>query len=176
MKTAASSTKKESQDLAKAKKFIEATALYISRWTEQETHKISINKNMPYIWPIEGVGYIIGHYRVLNNKGNWQVRDTENTLIHSFTEKLSAVFYVLCELTRRYNLARTLLDADKNVNRLRNDIVHYEASIKRAKTAKNYEKLDIWKARIYDANLQLHSANQELQKSLNSAKYIKYWE
>jgi hypothetical protein len=176
MKTAASSTKKESQDLAKAKKFIEVTARYISHWTEQETHKISVTNNMPYIWPIEGVGFIIGHYRVLNNQGVWQVRDSDNVLIHNFTEKLSAVFYVLCELTKRYKLSQNLLLSDTNVNRLRNDIVHYEASIKRAKKIKKYDNLDIWKARLYDANLQLHSANRELRKSVNSAKYIKYWE
>jgi hypothetical protein len=176
MKTAASSTRKESQDLANVKKFVEATALYISRWTEHETHKISISKNMPYIWPIEGLGYIIGHYRVLNNKGSWQVRDSDNVLIHAFTEKLCAVFYVLCDSTRRYNLARNLILADTNVNRLRNDVIHYEASVKRAKTSKNYDRVDIWKARLYDSMLQLTVANQELQKSLNSAKYIKYWE
>lgn len=176
MKTAASSTKKESQDVAQAKKFIEATALYISRWTEQELQTISNKENMPYIWPIDNLGYVIGHYRVLNNKGSWQVRDPENNLIHAFTEKLSAVFYVLCDLTKRYNLARSLMTADAEVNRLRNDMIHYEASVKRAKTKKDYEKLDICKARLYDANIKLQTANQELRKSLNSAKYIKYWE
>ena len=176
MKTAVSSTKKESQDLAKAKKFIEATAMYISRWTEQELRSVSNKENMPYIWPIDNLGYVIGHYRVLNNKGSWQVRDFENKLVHAFTDKLSAVFYVLCDLTKRYNLARTLLNADSEVNRLRNDMIHYESSVKRAKATKDHDKADIWRARLYDANIKLQAANQELQKSLNSAKYIKYWE
>jgi hypothetical protein len=176
MKTAVLSTKNESPDIKDVKKVIEATALYISRWTEQQTQKISADTKMPYIWPIEGVGYIIGHYRVLNNKGNWQVRNLDNELLYSFTEKLSAVFFVICEITKRYTLSQNILMADTNVNRLRNDIVHYEASIRRAKAAKKFDNLDIWKARLYDANLQLASANQELKKSLNSAKYIKYWE
>jgi hypothetical protein len=173
---AASSTKSASQDLAKTKKIVEATAMYISRWTEQELQTVSKKENMPYIWPIDNLGYVIGHYRVLNNKGNWQVRDTDNVLIHTFTEKLSAVFYVLCDLTKRYNLARNLRAADANVNRLRNEVIHYEASVQRAKKSKNYDSLDIWKARLNEANLHLSYANQELRKSLNSAKYIKYWE
>jgi hypothetical protein len=176
MKTAKSSTKNASPDLKQVKKFVDTAAAYISHWTEQEIHKISVSTKMPYIWPIEGVGFIIGHYRVLNNKGSWQVRDLENVLLHTFSEKLSAIFYVLCDVTNRHKLSHSLMLADSNVNRLRNDIVHFESSIKRAKTAKNYEKLDIWKARLYDATLQLTAANQELQKSLNSAKYIKYWE
>jgi hypothetical protein len=155
---------------------MDAAALYISQWTEQELQTISKNERMPYIWPIEGVGYIIGHYRVLNNKGIWQVRDHDNELLYTFTEKLSAVFYVLCDVTKRYNLARNLRVADERVNRLRNDVVHYEASVKRAKNSKKYDNLDIWKARLQESNTQLQYANQELQKTLNSAKYIKYWE
>lgn len=176
MKTDASSTKNASPSLAETKKFVEATAMYISRWTEQELQKLSIDTKMPYIWPISDLGFVIGHYRILNNKGSWQVRDPDNNLIHAFTEKLSAVFYVLCDLTRRFNLARNLLTADENVNRLRNDVIHYEASIKRAKIAKNYEKIDIWKARLNESNIKLRYANQELRKSLTTAKYIKYWE
>lgn len=176
MKTAVSSTKNASQDLANLKKFVNATAMYISQWTEQELQTITFKEKMPYIWPIDNLGFVIGHYRILNNNGAWQVRDTDNKLVHVFIEKLSAVFYVLCDLTKRYNLARQLKVTDSVVNKLRNDVVHYEASIKRAKVNKNYESLDIWKSRLYNAQLELQSANRELQKTLNSAKYIKYWE
>ena len=176
MKTAASSTKNVSPDLASIKRIMDAAALYISQWTEQELQTITKNERMPYIWPIEGVGYIIGHYRVLNNKGSWQVRTRENDLIHAFSEKLSAIFYVLCEVTKRYRLSHNLLLADQTVNKLRNDIVYYEASIKRAKTAKKYDDVDIWKARLGEAILKLTVANEELRKTLTSAKYIKYWE
>ena len=128
MKTGASSTKNASPDLASVKRIMDAAALYISQWTEQELQTITKNERMPYIWPIEGVGYVIGRYRILNDKSSWQVRNYDNTLIHSFTEKLSAVFYVLCEETRRYTLARNLLIADQTVNKLRTDVVYYERS------------------------------------------------
>ena len=173
---AVSSTKNAYPEIAKAKKFIHATAMYISQWTEQELQTISNKEKMPYIWPIDNLGFVIGHYRILNNNGAWQVRDTDNKLVHVFIEKLSAVFYVLCDLTKRYNLARQLKVTDSVVNKLRNDVVHYEASIKRAKVNKNYVSLDIWRARLYDTQLQLTDANRELQKSLTRAKYIKYWE
>jgi hypothetical protein len=175
MKTVASSTKNESTDLVKLKAAIAATATYINQWTEHEVNSISIRDRMPYIYPIDNLGFIIGHYRILNNKGEWQVR-TADKLIHSFTEKLSAIFYVLCELTKRYKLSNNLLLADKTVGRLRNDMVHYEASVKRAKVNKDYDRADIWTARLQDATVQLQMANTELRKSLNTAKYIKYWE
>jgi hypothetical protein len=172
---AASSTKSESQDLKTLKAAITATATYINQWTEHEVNALSVKDKMPYIYPIDNLGYIIGHYRVLNNKTGWQVR-TPDRLVHTFTEKLSAVFYVLCELTRRYKLSGNLISSDSNVGRLRNDIIHYEASAKRARVNKDYERYDIWVARLSEATLLLNSANTELQKSLNTAKYIKYWE
>jgi len=176
MKTVASSTKSASPTPAEVKKIVEATAKYVSQWTEQELQAISKSKNMPYIWPIEGVGFVIGHFRVLNNKGQWQIRNADNELVYTFTEKLSAVFFALNETTGRFKLSGNLLLADSTVNRLRNDIVHFEASIKRAKTAKNYDNVDVWKARLVEAQIRLKYANEELRKSLNSAKYIKYWE
>jgi hypothetical protein len=175
MKTAKSSTKNE-LPLAELKRAVKATAVYLSQWTEHQVQQLSIENRMPYIWPIDNVGFIIGHYRILNDRGTWQVRNYDNKLIHTFTEKLGAVFYTLCSLTKRYNLADKLKYADETVSRLRNDIVHYELSIKRAKTAKNYESADIWTARLFDARLQLQYANNELRKSLTHAKYIKYWE
>jgi hypothetical protein len=175
MKMAKSSTKNE-LPLAELKAAVRATALYLSQWTEHQVQQLSINNRTPYIWPIDNVGYIIGHYRILNDKGSWQVRNYDNKLLHSFTEKLGAVFYALCILTKRYVLADNLKLADETVGRLRNDIVHYESSIKRAKTAKKYDSADIWTARLFDARLHLQYANNELQKSLSHAKYIKYWE
>jgi len=176
MKTVASSIKNESQDVKKLKAAIAVTATYINQWTEHEVNALSIKDKMPYIWPIGNNGFIIGHYRILNNHGEWQVRTFDNTLVHSFTEKLSAVFYVFCETTKRYKISSSLITNDSAVGRLRNDITHYQASIKRAKVNKQYDSVDIWVARLQEAMLQLRTANSELQKSLNTAKYIKYWE
>jgi len=60
--------------------------------------------------------------------------------------------------------------------RLKNNIVHYQSSVNRAIRNKKSESSAIWEARLYDARLQLKTANDQLQKSLTSAKYIKYWE
>lgn len=174
MKTDASSTKKESLDAEALNAAISITAKYLNQWTEHQVNSLSIKDKMPYIWPLDNLGYLIGHYRVLNNKGEWQVRNQHNVLIHTFTEKLSAVFYVLCELTKRYKLSENLLLADRTVGRLKNDIVHYENSVKRAKVNKDYVSVDIWAARLNDVLLQLQTANIELQKSLTRAKYIKF--
>lgn len=176
MKTVASSTKNESADLAEVKAIIKATALYLSQWTEQQIHQLSIGQKTPYIWPLGDLGYVVGRYRVLNDHGVWQLRNSDNQLIQNFTDKLSAVFYTLCYQSQRYTVADSIALADASVLRLRNDIQHYESSVKRAKIAKHYDKADIWTARLFDARLQLSNANNQLQKSLSHAKYIKYWE
>ena len=123
MKTVASSTKKESEDLRTLKIAIAATATYINQWTEHQVSSISIKDKMPYIYPIDNLGFIIGHFRILNKKGDWQVR-TPDKLVHIFSEKLSAIFYVLCELTRRFKLSDSILAADQRVFKLRNDVAY----------------------------------------------------
>jgi hypothetical protein len=176
MKTVASSTKNESPELEKVKAAIKATALYLSQWTEQQVHQFSIGQKTPYIWPLGDLGYVVGRYRVLNDRGIWQLRNSDNQLIQNFSDKLSAVFYTLCYQSQRYNIADSISLADAAVLRLRNDIQHYESSVKRAKIAKKFDSADIWTARLFDARLQLRDANNQLQKSLSHAKYIKYWE
>lgn len=176
MKTVKSSTKKESPHLRELEAAVKATALYLSQWTQQQVHQLSVGNKAPYIWPIGTAGYIIGPYRVLNDNGSWQVRDNDNQLIHAFSDKLSAVFYCLCEHSGRFKLSNNIYQADNEVTRLRNDIVHYEGSVRRAKKAKRFDSVDIWVARLFDAKIRLGLANNELQKSLVSAKYIKYWE
>ena len=125
MKTAVSNTKKESEDLKQLKIVIDATATYLNMWTEHQVSAISIKDKMPYIYPLDNLGYLIGHYRILNKKGEWQVRNSEK-LIHIFSDKLSAIFFVLCELTHRYKISRRILLSDNEVFRLRNDVSHYE--------------------------------------------------
>jgi hypothetical protein len=73
-------------------------------------------------------------------------------------------------------LADSIAANDREVTRLKNDLVHYEASVARAIKNKNSEKITIWDSRLFDAKIQLKYANDQLQKSLTSAKYIKYWE
>jgi hypothetical protein len=171
---AASLTKKES--IAKARYAVEVTARALSEWTEQQVQRISINEHTPYIWPLGKTGYAIGYRRVLSNGGYWHLQDAYHERLHVFDQKLSAIFYCLLEQKGYFKLSETIKRWDSEVLRLKNDIVHYQSSVNRAIRNKRSDSAAIWEARLFDARLHLRTANDQLQKSLTSAKYIKYWE
>ena len=170
----ASATKKEY--VKQAKDVIEATARYLGEWTEHQVTNLAVNKHTPYIWPLGRSGYAIGYRRIMEDRGYWQLQNTFHEKIWVFDNKLSAVFYSLCEQKGYTKLAETIRLADSEVLRLKNDVIHYQASLERAITNKKSDSIAIWDARLIDANLHLKSAKNQLQKSLTSAKYIKYWE
>ena len=169
-----SHTKKES--IAIAKSAVEITARLLGEWTQRQVQQASINDRTPYIWPLGAAGYIIGNRKVMSNKGYWAMLNTYNETQHIFDSKLSAVFYCLCDQTGKYRLAQNIKTQDVEVMRLKNDIVHYQSSVNRAIRNKKSDAAAIWEARLFDARLRLKTANDQLQKSLTSAKYIKYWE
>jgi len=171
---AASPTKKES--IAKAKAAVAATARMLGEWTEQQVQKISVNDNTPYIWPLGQAGYAIGNRKIMCQQGAWNLYNTYDEREHVFDQKLSAVFYCLCEQKGYLRLARNIKNLDSEVNRLKNDIMHYEKSANRAMQNHQGDRVAIWDARLFDAKLRLRNSSEQLRKSLNSAKYIKYWE
>jgi hypothetical protein len=174
MKTVTSRTKKEY--ISQAKQAVALTAKFLTAWTEHQVQSIAINERTPYIWPLGRDGYAIGTRRVLQVNGYWRVENISKELLYVFEEKTSAIFFCLCEQSGRHSLADSIASTDDVVRKLRNDVVHYEASVERAIKGKNSEKISIWSARLYDAKIHLKHASNELQKSLTSAKYIKYWE
>lgn len=174
MKMVVSPTKKES--IARVKHVVAETARFLGEWTEQQVLRHSINDRTPYIWPLGKSGYVIGYRRILMDNGQWQLRGAHHERLHTFDQKLSAIFYCLLEQKGRYKLAETIKNLDSDVLRLKNNIVHYQSSVNRAIRNKKSDSAAIWEARLYDAQLLLKTANDQLQKSLTSAKYIKYWE
>jgi hypothetical protein len=168
------STRKEFE--ARARAAVDVTARLLGEWTQRQVQQISVNEKTPYIWPLSPSSFIIGNYRVVGKNGYWTVLNTYYEVLHQFDSKLSAVFYCLCEQKGRLKLAQSIRALDSEVKRLKNDIVHFESSVNRAIANKKGDSVAIWDARLYDARLQLQAASLQLQKSLTSAKYIKYWE
>ena len=169
-----SATKKEYAK--QARDVIELTARFLGEWTEQQVQHIAITKQTPYIWPLGNSGYAIGNQRVLSDHGYWQLQNSVHERVHVFDNKLSAIFYCLCEQKGYTKLSESIKSADAEVMKFKNDVIHYEASMERAIKSRKSDSINIWSARLFDARLRLKTANNHLKKSLTSAKYIKYWE
>ena len=155
---------------------IAGTAQYISAWTQREFAKLANNKKLPLIWPLPKGGYIIGKQRVISHNGYWQLQNSHGDVKHTFDAKQSAIFCSLCEQINQHKLADAIRTADYEVLRYKNDIVHFEHSLRRAEKRHDSFGISIWSARLDDAKLRLSSAQNQLQKSIKSAKYLKVWD
>jgi hypothetical protein len=73
-----------------------------------------------------------------------------------------------------YSRANELLELDTKIGRLDNNIKYYEFGLRRAEKTGNKVKYTILLNRYIDAKIQRRLFNNNLKKTLNSAKYINF--
>lgn len=176
---AASHTGKKSNKLNDFNKnqvdqLIQAAAQYIASWTQREFKSLAQNKKIPLIWPLPKGGYVIGSRRIILNKGYWELIHNDK-IEHRFENKQSAIFYCLAESVGRTYLASDIKSNDSVIFKHKNNLVYYESSLERAITRKDSVGISIWEARATDSRLRLELAQQDLEKTIKSTKYLKVW-
>lgn len=154
-----------------------ATTEYLKAWTDRELQHLVQNEKIPVCLPLGDRGFLIGQYqmRTLGNH-TWRVLDNNQEFVHDFSRKLSAVFYCLTIQLNKLNLAREILTADAAVGKLEVDQDFYMHSIKNYTKKQDFFRVDLAKLRYIQAQHQLRFANQELEKTINTAKYLKVQE
>jgi hypothetical protein len=163
-------SRREADDL------IHVTAQYISAWTHREFHRLVHNQKLPLIWNLSNGGYIIGKLQMNPEQGCWTVKNTHGELVHRFDTKQSAIFYCLTDQTKYSSIALSIKSADATVLKLKNDIVHYTASLLRAEQQRDIYSSAVWSSRLEDAQLKLQLSTKELVKYIEQAKNLKIWQ
>ena len=147
---------------------------YIKEWAQQEARKLL--KTQPLIVPASW-GYQVGRFKVSRlRSGQWSVQNEYNELINNFTSRRSAILYSVLYQIGRFAASKEILQCDQTVGKLEADMAHYAHSIKRATERNDYVTVDVVSARYYDTQHKLSQARNDLEKSLNQAKYVKVWE
>lgn len=155
----------------------DATTQFLKAWTDRELQDLVLNQKIPVCLPIGDRGFLIGRYRMhLIGKHTWRVTDNNQEFVHDFSRKLSAVFYCLTTQLNKLNLARSILLADTAVGKLELDQDYYMYSIKNYTKKQDFFRVDLAKLRYIQAQYELQYANQELEKTINTAKYLKVQE
>jgi hypothetical protein len=154
-----------------------ATTEYLKAWTDRELQHLVLEENIPVCLPLGDRGFLISGYQVEQvGKYTWRVLDRNQEFVHDFSRKLSAVFYCLTTQLNKLNLARNILTADSTVSKLELDQQFYMHSIKNYTKKQDFFRVDLAKMRYINAQHQLKFANQELEKTINTAKYLKVQE
>jgi hypothetical protein len=155
----------------------EATTRYLKEWTNKELQHLVINKNIPVCVPIGTHGFLVGRFKVSQINNNcWQVTDLNGDNKKLFCRKLSAIYFALAEHLKSYNLSYRLYKADSVVNKLETDQDFYRNTMKVNSEKQNYFKADLAKIRYLNAKIMLKFAVDELEKTINIAKYLKVQE
>lgn len=155
----------------------EITTQYLKAWTDRELRYLAVSKNIPVCLPIGNHGFLVGRYKLEKIRDNcWRVLDNSDRVIHDFTSKISAASYAFAEHLNHLNLARSLLTADSAVSKLEIEQDHYQNTIKISVKKQDYFRADLAKLRYLNCNMQLQTARRELEKTINTAKYLKVQE
>lgn len=150
------------------------TTEYLKYWTDQELKRLAIEENVPVCLSVGNNGYIVGKFHVEKLHGDcWRVYDQNKELVHDFGHKLSAIFYCLSDHKNKHSLANQILQRDNEVCKLQSDVDNYMYTIRISRKKNDYFKVDLANNRYIQATIQLKQASEELEKTLNTAKYLK---
>ena len=155
----------------------QATTAYLKDWTTRELKNIVLKEKIPVCIPIGDHGFLVGRYRVENVNGDcWRVLDNNHDEVHNFCRKLSAIYYCVASELKLYQLAQQLLTSDNTVSKLELDNDYFNHTIKVSLKKQDYFRADVAKLRQIHTVYELKPALEELQKTINIAKYLKVQE
>ena len=172
--------KSNTLNISTVEDIVNSAVSYIKSWTRTELINVVqrnlSNSRSPLIVKLGSRGYLIGHYLLEPiEKRWWRLSCSLNgDQKHIFSSKLSAVFYALCYQMGYIKHADRILAEDDAVGRLTLKAEHYFRCYKRALKKKNSQKIDLFLVRYQESSLRLSDSKNLLEKTLQSAKYIKF--
>lgn len=172
-----SRTKRKSKDnisVNELKAVAEAASEYVKYWTRHEAHRLAKQELvlLPASWGLQ-----VGKYAVKDTTLGWRVEGPSGDIINNFTSKRSAVTWCIMYQANRFAVSERLLAQDIRLMKLSQDRTNYMYKQQQARKKHDYFSFDVASARLTEITGHLESAKIDLEKTLNSAKYLKgIWE
>lgn len=138
----------------------------LERFAEQE-----LKRNLhTMIVPDDEGGYVaFGSYRLVPDTRGYKVYTMTSDTQHIFSNKRSAISWCVADKFNQLNLAQNIRILDQKKQILEADIHCRRTSAERSKTQSFYETVN---TKIQPKLDRYNSLNAELEKCLNSAKYL----
>ncbi len=134
-------------------------------WAEKEIQR---NIKSIIISDDQGGYVVFGTYYMYPVEGKFSVNRPDRE-IHQFATKRTAMSYIIADKNNRINLANQILALDTKQQLLAADIKCRQLLVHRAKTQ---EFCDMVEAKVAPVVAQHTAVSNELEKCVNSAKYI----
>lgn len=162
---------RKSLQIATLDTIAELTAIKVARWQKRETARLLTSQaNNVYIFPTKK-GYKIGRFTITGYNNYWEV--TAPRVTERFSTKAQAVIYSTLIHRGQDQLAKDFREHNRLVDKYTTDIMYYKHNIKQSK---DEFRRDALYNRLEDSAYHLAAAQNNLKKTIISAKYIKLWE
>ena len=172
-----STRKKSAKDVpTEVTQVINLAADYIKWWTDRELERLRTENSNPVCVPVKN-GYRIGLYRLqVHPNKSCEVYNFNREMLHRFESKVSAILYTIYTIKQRYMQADEILQWDREINKNYTDMLSLRRSLEQAQREKDYDIVDIRRARLEIAQSKLEFARDKISKIHKHAKYNKVWE
>jgi len=160
------------------KMLVDIAVSKINRWAKKQVFTLQNQDKFPLCVPLNKHTWIIGNYRITELGDKRYKVSTDNKTVHIFYNKKAAIFYAVLnnsKYTYRVKIAQELLENDIITGKLYDKMLFYYKKLQVRKPT-NAFKHQLWQSRHRDLQLRFRTANKDLLKKLNQAKYIKVWE
>lgn len=180
---ARSSTKRKSkfkanpQQIVELKQSVEQAVRYVDTWKKRELESLVLHKKtaVPVCIPVSKTRFAVGRYGLKKSGNLWTAVDSRDYSEYTFSRRITALLYALCQQTGHKRIANQILQYDSEVIKLSDQLnifTHHKESAKR--------KGDHWRHDHYyimssDIQFRLEEAKNQLEKSIDLAKYFKVW-
>jgi len=147
-------------------------------WLRDEFEQIRNNTKHPVIAPNpnnkDKNSWIIGRFNLDRlNENKWHVYNGDR-IDCIFYNKKAAILYAILTQQQQYNSADTIAKIDQQVAKHKEELTFFSNRMLNKKTSSF--NLDLYEIRYIDSKIKYTHAREELEKTLNHAKYIKVWE
>ncbi len=159
-------------------KIVSGTVDYCKNWTRTELLSMMVRQGsnrLPIMIKVSNNGYIIGRHMIDQQRnGDWKLEHYMGDFSYVFSNKLSAVCFSVMHQTGRTNQAVQIRLQDNNVSRLTTKSEQFYHRYQQYSKKKDTTKSDIFLTRYLETKHKLKQSKNLLEKSLKSAKYIKF--
>lgn len=161
--------------MTKVEESVSRAVEYIGSWKRRELEALATQGKtaIPICIPISKTAFVVGKYGVKKADRTWTVSNGSDQ--YEFSSRLTALLYALCKQTNYKKVATDILTHDTIVIKLVDqlNILTYHKQI--AKRKKDYWRYDHYYIMISDVEMRLAEAKNQLEKSIDLAKYFKVW-
>ena len=145
----------------------------VKNFTYKELYSILRTSDGSLVYTSDDKEYFVGRYVISRINSVWRVQTHLGDIQHEFLSKTAAIFYAMALMKTRLNLATQLAKADYSVLVNKAQLELHSQMLKSALKKNDSFKSELLAAKHSDSKYKYTMAKEELEKTLNMAKYLK---